>query len=108
MEGAREISVQELDAMRKEGKPHMLLDIREPQEVEICAIDGSVHIPMNTLPANLARVPKDQPVVVMCHMGGRSWQVTQWLRAQGYENAVNLDGGISAWAADIDPKMATY
>jgi rhodanese-related sulfurtransferase len=108
MEGTMQISVQDLDAMRKEGKQHMLLDIREQQEIEICKIDGSVHIPMNTLPNNLARVPKDQPVVVMCHMGGRSWQVTQWLRAQGYENAVNLDGGISAWAADIDPKMATY
>lgn len=103
-----EISVQELDAMRKEGKDHMLLDIREPQEVAICAIDRSEHIPMNTLPDNLARIPKDKPVVVMCHVGGRSWQVTQWLRAQGYENAVNLEGGIAAWSAAIDPKMATY
>ena len=103
-----EISVQDLDQMRKAGKTHMLLDIREPQEIAICAIEGSVHIPMNTLPDNLVRVPKDQPVVVMCHMGGRSWQVTQWLRAQGYDNAVNLSGGISAWAGAIDRNMATY
>ena len=103
-----EISVQELDAMRKDGTSLMLLDIREDEEVSICAIDGSVHIPMNTLPDNLARVPKDRPVVVMCHVGGRSWQVTQWLRAQGYQNAVNLMGGISAWAAEIDPQMPTY
>jgi rhodanese-related sulfurtransferase len=102
-----EISVQQLDAMRKEGKTHMLLDIREQQEVDTCKIDGSVHIPMNTLPANIARVPKDQPVVVMCHVGGRSWQVTQWLRAQGYENVVNLEGGIAAWIAEIDPKVGS-
>ena len=103
-----EINVQELDVMRKDGASYMLLDIREPEEVAICAIDGSVPIPMNTLPDNLARVPKDRPVVVMCHVGGRSWQVTQWLRAQGYQNVVNLMGGISAWAAEIDPQMPTY
>ena len=103
-----DISVQELQSMRAENKPHMLLDIREPQEVAICAIEGSVHIPMNTVPDNLTRLPKDQPLVVMCHLGGRSAQVTYWLRAQGYDNAVNLDGGIAAWAAEIDPKMASY
>lgn len=86
----------------------MLLDVREPQEVAICAIDGSVHIPMNTIPANLNKLPKDKPLVVMCHLGGRSAQVTHWLRAQGYDNAVNLEGGIAAWAAEIDPKMASY
>jgi len=103
-----DIGVRDLDAMRKGGKPHMLLDIREPQEIDICAIDGSVHIPMNTLPDNLARVPKDKPVVVMCHMGGRSAQVTHWLRAQGYDNVVNLAGGISAWSAEIDPSVPRY
>lgn len=100
-----DISVQDLHAMRTENKPHMLLDIREPQEVASCAIEGSVHIPMNTIPDNLARLPKDLPLVVMCHVGGRSAQVTYWLRAQGYDNAVNLDGGISAWIAEIDPKV---
>lgn len=102
-----DISVQDLHAMRTENKPHMLLDIREPQEVASCAIEGSVHIPMNTIPDNLARLPKDLPLVVMCHVGGRSAQVTYWLRAQGYDNAVNLDGGISAWIAEIDPKVGS-
>jgi rhodanese-related sulfurtransferase len=103
-----DISVQDLQAMRTEKQPHMLLDVRESQEVAICAIDGSVHIPMNTIPGNLDKLPKDKPLVVMCHLGGRSAQVTHWLRAQGYDNAVNLDGGIAAWAAEIDPKMASY
>jgi rhodanese-related sulfurtransferase len=100
-----DISVQDLHAMRTEDKPHMLLDIREPQEVAARAIDGSVHIPMNTIPDNLDKLPKDKPLVVMCHVGGRSAQVTYWLRAQGYDNAVNLDGGIVAWVAEIDPKL---
>jgi rhodanese-related sulfurtransferase len=103
-----DISVQDLQALRTDSKPHMLLDVREPQEIAICAIEGSVNIPMNTIPANLDKLPKDKPLVVMCHMGGRSAQVTHWLRAQGYDNAVNLDGGISAWASVIDPTMARY
>lgn len=102
-----DISVQDLHAMRTENKPHMLLDIREPQEVAAGAIDGSVHIPMNTIPENLDKLPKDKPLVVMCHVGGRSAQVTYWLRAQGYDNAVNLDGGIVAWVAEIDPKLGS-
>jgi rhodanese-related sulfurtransferase len=102
-----DISVQDLHAMRTENRPHMLLDIREPQEVAAGAIEGSVHIAMNTIPDNLDRLPKDMPLVVMCHVGGRSAQVTHWLRAQGYDNAVNLDGGIVAWAAEIDPKVGS-
>jgi rhodanese-related sulfurtransferase len=86
----------------------MLLDIREPQEVAAASIEGSVHIPMNTVPANLDRLPKDVPLVVMCHVGGRSAQVTHWLRAQGYDNAVNLDGGIVAWSAEIDPNVGRH
>lgn len=103
-----DITVQDLHAMRDEQKAHMLLDIREPHEVAICAIEGSVHIPMNTIPDNLDKLPKDRPLVVLCHLGGRSAQVTYWLRAQGYDNALNLEGGIAAWAAEIDPKMASY
>ena len=80
-----DISVQDLHAMRTDNRPHMLLDIREPQEVAAGAIAGSVHIPMNTIPNNLDKLPKDKPLVVMCHVGGRSAQVTHWLRAQGYD-----------------------
>ena len=100
-----DISVQDLHTMRTDNKPHMLLDVREAQEVAAGAIEGSVHIPMNTIPNNLDKLPKDKPLVVMCHVGGRSAQVTHWLRAQGYDNAVNLDGGIVAWVAEIDPNL---
>lgn len=103
-----DISVQDLHAMRTDNKPHMLLDIREAQEVAAGAIEGSVHIPMNTIPNNLDKLPKDKPLVVMCHVGGRSAQVTHWLRSQGYDNAVNLDGGIVAWAAEIDPNVGKH
>ena len=86
----------------------MLLDIREDQEVAICSIDGSVHIPMNDIPAKLAELPTDTPLVVMCHVGGRSFQVTQWLLSNGFDNALNLEGGIAAWSQEIDAKVPSY
>ena len=86
----------------------MLLDIREDQEVSICSIEGSTHIPMNDIPAKLEELPKDKPLVVMCHVGGRSFQVTQWLLSNGFDNALNLEGGIAAWSQEIDSSVPTY
>ena len=86
----------------------MLLDIREDQEVEICSIDGSIHIPMNDIPERLAELTRDTPLVVMCHIGGRSFQVTQWLMSNGFDNALNLEGGINAWSLEIDSAVPTY
>lgn len=103
-----EISVQDLNRLRTDAEDHTLLDIREHPELQLCAIEGAVHIPMNELPGRLTEMPQDHPLVVMCHIGGRSAQVTGWLRANGYENAVSLAGGISAWSAEIDPSVPTY
>lgn len=103
-----DISVRRLEEMRKTGEEHTLLDIREEEELAISSIDGAVHIPMNTLPENLDQLTKDHPIVVMCHVGGRSSQVCAWLNSYGFENAVNLEGGISAWSADIDPSVPSY
>ena len=103
-----DISVRRLEEMRKSGEEHTLLDIREEEELAISSIDGAVHIPMNTLPENLDQLTKDHPIVVMCHVGGRSAQVCDWLNSNGFENAVNLEGGISAWSADIDSSVPSY
>jgi rhodanese-related sulfurtransferase len=53
-------------------------------------------------------LPQDKPLVVVCHHGMRSMQAVMWLRSQGFQNAVNLRGGIDAWARQIEPRMATY
>lgn len=103
-----EIDVEALDAMRKSGTPHVALDVREAWEVDIAAIDGSLHIPLNTLPGKLEQLPKDCPIVVICHHGGRSAQATMFLRHKGFDNATNLDGGVDAWARRIDTTMRTY
>ena len=103
-----DISVRRLEEMRKTGEEHTLLDIREEEELAISSIEGALHIPMNTLPENLDQLTKDHPIVVMCHVGGRSAQVCDWLNSNGFENAVNLEGGIFAWSADIDPSVPSY
>ena len=102
----------ELDAaavarMRRDGTPFGLLDVREAWEWEICHIEGSLHIPMGELPGRVGELPTGSPLVVLCHHGMRSMQVTQWLRQSGIA-AINLDGGIDAWARDIDPTLSLY
>ena len=103
-----EIEVEELDRIRKSGESPLVLDVREPAEVAICAIPDSLHIPMGALPARVGDLPKDRDIVVVCHHGGRSAQVTMWLRSQGLPRAINLEGGVDAWARRIDPNMKVY
>ncbi|MGH3647483.1 MAG: rhodanese-like domain-containing protein [Micromonosporaceae bacterium] len=76
----------------------VLLDVREPDEWEAGRAPDAIHVPMQEIPARLDDVPVDGDVVVVCRMGGRSAQVVNFLRAQGRENACNLDGGMRAWA----------
>jgi rhodanese-related sulfurtransferase len=103
-----EIDVAALAQLRDEGTPHTLLDVREPAEIETCVIEDSLTIPMQQIPQALAALPHDQPLVVLCHHGTRSAMVTEFLRSNGFGNAVNLVGGIDAWARSIDPSMRRY
>jgi rhodanese-related sulfurtransferase len=97
-----------LDRIRKANQDVTILDVREPWEVAICAIPGSINVPLSTLPHNLNRLPEKGPLVVLCHHGMRSMQAVAWLRQNGFENATNLQGGIDAWARQVDTSMATY
>jgi rhodanese-related sulfurtransferase len=103
-----EISVDDLKRRRDANEDLVLLDVREPDEIATAVIAGATTIPMAQIPGHLAELPTDRPIVVMCHHGGRSASVTGFLNANGYPNAVNLDGGIDAWAARIDPTIARY
>ncbi len=86
----------------------LLLDVREPAEIATVAVAGSVHIPMGEVPARLAEIPTDRHVLVLCHHGGRSARVTQFLRANGLTNTTNVAGGIDAWACQVDPSLPRY
>jgi rhodanese-related sulfurtransferase len=74
-----------------------LLDVREDDEWAAGHAPAAVHIPMQEIPIRMGEIPQDQQVVVTCRMGGRSAQVTAYLRAQGYDDVVNLEGGMHAW-----------
>ncbi len=85
-----------------------LVDVREPYELDICRVDPSTPIPMNSIPNHLDAIPKSGPLLVMCHHGSRSMHVTQYLRQNGFDNAINVAGGIDAWSQRIDPKLQRY
>lgn len=86
----------------------LLLDVREPWEFDICAIDNSILIPMGQIPAKIDTLNPDQEIVVICHHGIRSAQVCRYLEHQGFEQMINLAGGVEAWAKDVDIDMAVY
>jgi rhodanese-related sulfurtransferase len=87
-----------------------LVDVREPEELALCGLDGAQHIPMLQLFAGL-QTPRAEPeteIVVFCHHGERSLEAAKYLRLNGFDNARSLAGGLEAWAAQVDPTMPRY
>ncbi len=74
---SQEIDVNELARWRSEGKTFVLLDVREPSEIAAASLPDAVHIPMREVPHRMGELPKDEPIAVLCHHGGRSAQVAQ-------------------------------
>ena len=95
-----------LQARLDAGEALTLLDCREPFEWEICHLAGSTLMPMGQLA--LDAIPRERPVVVVCHHGPRSVHVASYLLANGYPEVAFLDGGLHAWSYAIDPSMARY
>jgi rhodanese-related sulfurtransferase len=89
-------------------EPPVMVDVREPWEVQIAAMPGALHMPMGEVPARAAEIDPEAPVVAICHHGGRSMQVAVFLEKNGYAKVHNLAGGVDAWARTIDPKMPVY
>ena len=106
----KSVSASELSAWLadEDRPPPVLLDVREPWETQICRIEGSELMPMQTLPGRLSELDPDRPVVCICHHGGRSMQVAMFLTRQGFKDAYNLTGGVDAWARQVDTAMPTY
>ena len=106
------ISVVELDERRRSRDDVVVIDVREPMELEIASIPDTVHVPMNDVPGRLdeirALADNDKDVVVMCHSGHRSMMVARFLQQNGLERVFNLTGGIDAWSREVDPTVATY
>lgn len=105
-----EVSCAEVKQRLDAADDFLLLDCREQEEHDLVSITGAKLLPMSELMerhAELAEL-KDRPLVVHCHHGGRSLQVANWLRGQGYDQAQSMAGGIDVWAQEIEPGMARY
>jgi rhodanese-related sulfurtransferase len=86
----------------------LLLDVREPWEFQVCRIEGSELLPMRQIPMALGTLDPGRETVVICHHGVRSFAVARFLEQAGFTRVINLDGGVAAWARDVDPGMPTY
>lgn len=106
----REMSVTEYAALRDAGTDHLLLDVRETFELGICQIDGNVNIPLGQLSQRLAELSpwKDRLIVSQCKSGRRSMKALETLKKHGFTKVVNLEGGILAWADQVDQSLSQY
>ncbi len=103
-----EIAAEQLKKRVDAGEDLFVLDVRNPNEFQICRIPGTVLLPLPELPTRFAEVPKDREVIVHCKSGMRSAKAIEFLKSQGYTKLVNLTGGIAAWAEKVDPGMPRY
>lgn len=106
--GDEEITVRELKNRLDRGEQIKILDVREPMELQIAHLSGTVNIPLNDVPKRLNELDPHDEIIVMCHSGGRSHRVMQFLKQKDYRNVKNLQGGIRAWAQEIDPSIPVY
>lgn len=103
-----EISPAEAAALLRENRARFI-DVREPWEFAAAKIDRSVLMPMGDVPSRAHQeLDPEERLVVLCHHGQRSLNVTAWLRNQGFEQAQSLRGGIDAWSAEIDANVPRY
>lgn len=93
-----DVSVAELAAILEADPTTPVVDVRNPDEYAAGHVPGAVLMPLHTVPVRVQDLPRDRPVYLVCHSGGRSAQATAWLTQQGYD-VVNVLGGTGAWAA---------
>ena len=104
----QEVSVDELKEEIDNKEDFVLVDVREQNEFDICSL-GGLEIPMSQIMTRYQEIPKDKPVIIHCKSGKRSANVISALEQNfGYDNLSNLEGGILAWADEIDPEMDQY
>ena len=104
-----EITPEDVKSKLDSRESFTLLDVREPWEFEAAAIEGAQLIPMGDVPSRAHQeLDPEESIVVVCHHGVRSMNVTMWLREQGFEKAQSMRGGIDAWSRRVDGKVPTY
>jgi rhodanese-related sulfurtransferase len=104
-----EITPEEVKAKIDAGEPFLLLDVREPWEFQTASMERAKLMPMGDVPSRAHQeLDPEEHVVVICHHGVRSMNVTAWLRQQGFDKAQSMRGGIDAWARYVDASVPVY
>ena len=103
-----EITVHELSRLKEQDKKIQIIDVREDTERDHAYIKGTIHIKLTEIANRYTELDKSKNIFVMCHTGTRSHTVVKWLKSQNYNYAVNVLGGIDAWAALIDRTIRRY
>ena len=104
-----EITAEEVKSKLDAGDAFTLLDVRESWEFETAKISGAKLMPMGDVPSRAHQeLDPDDHIVVVCHHGVRSMNVTVWLRQQGFDKAQSVRGGIDAWSRRVDQKVPVY
>ena len=97
-----------LAARMKGHQPPVLLDVREPEELDIAMMPDALHLPLTDLVGSLGSLDQGAEYVVVCHHGVRSAQAATWMLQRGFTRVLNLLGGIDAWAVDVDSSIPRY
>ena len=108
MEPSGDTPVEELQQRVQQGEGVFILDVRNPEEFEICRIPGSTLIPLPELPQRFAELDRGREMVVHCKSGMRSAKACGILRQAGFQNVRNVVGGILAWSDKVDPSVPKY
>jgi adenylyltransferase/sulfurtransferase len=108
MSAIPEVSPLELQAEIASGAKLVLIDVREPHELEISVLPGVIPIPLGEIETRFSEIPKDQEVVMICRSGGRSGKATEFLLSQGYSHVRNMATGMNGYATSADPSYKTY
>ena len=103
-----DISATDLAARRNGGEKILLVDVREPHELAISRIEGAENYPLGSLAARLAELDSSQEIVLFCKVGNRSQRALELLRSAGFRKVKVLNGGINAWAREVDPQLPVY
>ena len=102
------ITANEYSVWLARGDKAVLLDVRDDWEHRLAHVAGALHIPMDQIPERLAELDRDATIVVMCHTGGRSLAIANFLQQKGFSAVLNLNGGIDAWAIEVETSLPRY
>ena len=104
-----EVTAEEVKTKLDAGESFTLIDVREPWEFETARIHGAKLMPMGDVPSRAHQeLDPEEHIVVLCHHGVRSMNVTVWLRQQGFEKVQSMRGGIDAWSRTVDQNVPVY